>query len=93
MTIGLSFIPPARGVAMHGFMLNCDNDMGWFDKIVACGIRDVGSTNLSRELGREVTVAEIVPLVERRLAAALGAAETFHRTTAQLGIVGQAITL
>ena len=91
--IGSIGIRVARGVAMHGFMLNCDNDMGWFDKIVACGIRDVGSTNLSRELGREVTVAEIVPLVERRLAAALGAAETFHRTTAQLGIVGQAITL
>lgn len=76
----------SRGVAMHGFMLNCDNDMGWFDKIVPCGIRDVGSTNLSRELGREVTVAETVPLVERHLAAALGAAEPLHRTTAQLAL-------
>ncbi|GAA4327250.1 lipoyl(octanoyl) transferase LipB [Actinomadura luteofluorescens] len=91
--IGSIGIRVARGVTMHGFMLNCDNDMGWFDKIVACGIRDVGSTNLTRELGREVTVAEIVPLVERRLAAALGAAETLHRTTAQLGVLGQAITL
>ncbi|MGH3242368.1 MAG: lipoyl(octanoyl) transferase LipB [Spirillospora sp.] len=74
----------SRGVTMHGFMLNCDNDMDWFDRIVPCGIRDVGSTNLSRELGRDVTVAEIVPLVERHLAAALGATGTLHRTTAQL---------
>ncbi|MFG2245606.1 lipoyl(octanoyl) transferase LipB [Spirillospora sp. NPDC048823] len=83
--IGSIGIRVARGVTMHGFMLNCDNDMGWFDKIVPCGIRDVGSTSLSRELGRDVPVAEVVPMVERCLSAALGAAETLHRTTAQLG--------
>ncbi|WUI04413.1 lipoyl(octanoyl) transferase LipB [Spirillospora sp. NBC_00431] len=77
----------SRGVTMHGFMLNCDNDMDWFDRIVPCGIRDAGSTNLSRELGRTVPVAEIVPLVERHLAAALGARGTLHRTTAQLGVL------
>ncbi|MFC4051290.1 lipoyl(octanoyl) transferase LipB [Actinomadura syzygii] len=85
--IGSIGVRVSRGVTMHGFMLNCDNDMGWFDKIVACGIRDVGSTNLSLELGRNVTVAEIVPLVERRLAAVLGADGTLHRTTAQLQAV------
>ncbi len=83
--VGSVGIRVSQGVAMHGFQLNCDNDMGWFDKIVACGIRDAGSTNLSRELGRQVTVAEITPLVERHLAAGLGASETLHRTTAQVG--------
>ncbi|RKS74687.1 lipoyl(octanoyl) transferase [Actinomadura pelletieri DSM 43383] len=82
--IGSIGIRVAQGVAMHGFMLNCDNDLGWFDKIVPCGIRDVGSTTLSRELDRNVTVAEVVPLVERHLAAVLGADGTLHRTTAQL---------
>ena len=85
--IGSIGIRVSRGVAMHGFMLNCDNDMGWFDKIVACGIRDVGSTNLSRELGRDVPVAEIVPMVERHLATVLGAGATLHRTVAQLDAV------
>ncbi|TYB43710.1 lipoyl(octanoyl) transferase LipB [Actinomadura chibensis] len=85
--IGSIGVRVSRGVTMHGFMLNCDNDMGWFDRIVPCGIRDVGSTNLSRELGRDVTVAEIVPLVERHLAAVLGADGTLHRTTAQLEAV------
>ncbi|WP_243718356.1 lipoyl(octanoyl) transferase LipB [Actinomadura sp. 7K534] len=83
--IGSIGIRVARGVAMHGFMLNCDNDLGWFDKIVPCGIRDVGSTSLSAELGRDVPVAEVVPMVERHLAAAFGAVATLHRTKAQLG--------
>ncbi|WP_211258696.1 lipoyl(octanoyl) transferase LipB [Spirillospora albida] len=82
--IGSIGIRVARGVTMHGFMLNCDPDMSWFDRIVPCGIRDAGSTSLSLELGRRVTVAEVTPLVERRLAAILGATETLHRTTAQL---------
>ncbi|WP_285492898.1 lipoyl(octanoyl) transferase LipB [Actinomadura sp. NBRC 104425] len=82
--IGSIGIRVARGVTMHGFMLNCDCDMSWFDRIVPCGIRDVGSTSLSLELGRTVTVAEITPLVERHLADVLGASGVLHRTTAQL---------
>ena len=54
----------ARGVTLHGFALNCDCDMAAFDRIVPCGIRDAGVTSLSRELGRDVTVAEMLPIVE-----------------------------
>jgi len=57
----------ARSVTMHGFALNCDCDLAWFDRIVPCGISDAGVTSLTRELGRDVTVAEAVPLVEARL--------------------------
>jgi lipoyl(octanoyl) transferase len=52
---------------MHGFALNCDPDMAAYDKIVACGIRDAGVTSLSLELGRDVTVDEVRPVVERHL--------------------------
>lgn len=51
-----------RGVTMHGFELNCDADLAAFDRIVPCGIRDAGVTSLSAELGRTVSVAEILPL-------------------------------
>ncbi|MFC6285775.1 lipoyl(octanoyl) transferase LipB [Nocardioides sp. GCM10027113] len=57
----------SRGVAMHGFALNCDVDLGWYDRFVPCGIADAGVTSLSKELGRDVTIAEVLPLAERHL--------------------------
>jgi len=57
----------ARGVTMHGFALNCDPDMTWFDRIIPCGIRDAGVGSLSTELGRDVTIPEALPVVERHL--------------------------
>ena len=61
----------SRGVTMHGFALNCDPDLSWYDRIVPCGIRDASVTSLSVELGRDVTVAEardlVLPRVERLL--------------------------
>ena len=57
----------ARGVTLHGFSINCDCDLTAFDRIVPCGIRDAGVTSLTAELGRPVTVAEVLPVVERHL--------------------------
>ncbi|GAA1659790.1 lipoyl(octanoyl) transferase LipB [Catellatospora bangladeshensis] len=57
----------ARNVSLHGFALNCDPDMSRFANIVPCGITDASVTSLSAELGRDVTVAEILPIVERHL--------------------------
>jgi lipoyl(octanoyl) transferase len=63
----------SRGVTMHGFALNCDCDLGWFDRIVPCGIRDAGVTSLSAEARRQVTVASITEVAEHHLAGVLGA--------------------
>lgn len=57
----------ASGVTMHGFALNCDVDLAWYDRFVPCGINDAGVTSLTAETGRTVTVDEMIPLVERRL--------------------------
>jgi lipoyl(octanoyl) transferase len=57
----------ARSTTLHGFALNCACDLSRFDRIVPCGIADAEVTSLSRELGREVTVADALPVVERHL--------------------------
>ena len=62
----------SRGVAMHGFALNCDVDLGWYDTFVPCGIDDAAVTSLTAELGRPVGVAEVVPVVRRHLEELLG---------------------
>jgi lipoyl(octanoyl) transferase len=69
--IGAIGIRVARGVTLHGFALNCDPDLAFFDTFVPCGITDAGVTSLSKELGRDVTVAEVLPIVERHLPALL----------------------
>ena len=57
---------------MHGFALNCDNDLGWADVIIPCGIVGAGVTSLTEELGRDVTVHEVLPHVEKHLVDVLG---------------------
>ena len=54
----------AQGVTLHGFSLNCNPDLSWFGRIVPCGITDAGVTSLTAELGREVSVADVLPVVE-----------------------------
>jgi len=61
----------SQGVTMHGFALNCDCDMTAFANMVPCGIADAGVTSLTLEAGRDVTVAEALPFVEKRLAEVL----------------------
>jgi lipoyl(octanoyl) transferase len=58
----------SRGVTMHGFAVNCDVDLSWYDRFVPCGISDAGVTSLSAELGRDVTCDDVLPVVRRHLA-------------------------
>jgi lipoyl(octanoyl) transferase len=55
-------------VTLHGFALNCDPDLAWFDGIVACGLPGHGVSSLTRLAGRPVTVSEVEPILERHLA-------------------------
>jgi len=65
----------AKGVSLHGFALNVNPDLSWFDRIVPCGIDDADVTSLARELGRDVTVAELIPVVEAQLPLLFGQPE------------------
>ena len=57
----------AKGVTMHGFALNVNPDLAAFGQIVPCGITDADVTSLEIELGRSITIEEVVPLIERHI--------------------------
>lgn len=65
--IGAIGVRVSKRATMHGFSLNANCDLGWTRTIVPCGISDADVTTLSNELGRDVSVEEVLPLVESRL--------------------------
>jgi lipoate-protein ligase B len=56
----------------HGFALNVDTDLSWFDNIVACGLADVQTTSLAEEMDNPPTLEELGRLVGGALADGLG---------------------
>ena len=61
----------ASGVTMHGFALNVNPDLTAFSKIIPCGISDAEVTSLSQELGRDIDIIEVLPIVEKMVSATL----------------------
>jgi lipoyl(octanoyl) transferase len=83
----------AKGVSMHGFSLNVNPDNTWFDRIVPCGIRDAGVASLANELGRDITIEEVLPVVERQLREVMETAVLLPREvgTAEPGTPGTGV--
>jgi lipoyl(octanoyl) transferase len=59
-------------ITSHGFALNVATDLGFFDAIVPCGIREHGVTSMSRVLGRRVDLGEVQDRVVEALASVFG---------------------
>ena len=62
----------SRSRSMHGFALNVDPDLGWFNRIVPCGVTGLGVTSLASE-GVAVSMREVVDRVAERSIEAWGA--------------------
>ena len=57
----------AKGVTMHGFALNVNPDLSAYEKIIPCGISGAKVTSLSAELGSEITINEVLPVIKKHL--------------------------
>lgn len=57
----------AGGVTMHGFALNVNPDLSAFAHIIPCGISDADVTSMALELGRNITVDEVMESIEKHI--------------------------
>ena len=55
----------SRYVTMHGFALNVNTDLNYFNYINPCGFVDKGVTSIAKEVGAEVPVAEVKAVVKK----------------------------
>jgi lipoate-protein ligase B len=62
----------SRWITQHGFALNVAPAMEHFETIVPCGIREFGVTSMERLLGRDISVAEVAPIVTACFAEVFG---------------------
>jgi len=57
----------AKGVTMHGFALNVNPDLSFFDRIIPCGIADAQVTSMEKELNRSISLEQVQEVVAARM--------------------------
>lgn len=60
-------VKTSRWVTMHGFALNVNPDLSYFNHIVPCGIQDKAVTSLQVELGSEVTMKQVQEILTTKI--------------------------
>lgn len=61
-------VKSSRWVTMHGFALNVNSDLSYFDNIVPCGIVNKGVTSLEKEIGKKISVEAVKKHLKTHLA-------------------------
>jgi len=56
----------SRWITMHGWALNVNTDLGFFQHIIPCGIVDKQVTSMQKELGREVSMEEVKMILKQK---------------------------
>lgn len=61
-------VKASRWVTMHGFALNVNADLRYFEYIIPCGIKDKAVTSLERELNQKIDMEEVKSRVKKHFA-------------------------
>lgn len=55
----------SRWITMHGFALNVNTNLGYFDHIIPCGIKGKSVTSMQVELGKEINTDEVKEKIKK----------------------------
>ncbi|MBA2330733.1 MAG: lipoyl(octanoyl) transferase LipB [Flavisolibacter sp.] len=55
----------SRWITMHGFALNVNTDLSYFNHIIPCGIQNKKVTSMKEELGKDLNMAEVKEVVKK----------------------------
>lgn len=62
----------SRWVTMHGFALNVNTDLSYFDRIIPCGIFHKGVTSIERVLGSTLPLKDVSDTLQRKFGEVFG---------------------